>query len=86
MSAANIPPSAMHRVVGRAWESSSEAGLKTVNTAVGLDQTSLVVPALERLERQNTALTQKLEARDAKIAELERGLTEMQKLLRSSAQ
>ncbi|MSU59183.1 MAG: hypothetical protein EXS35_13625 [Pedosphaera sp.] len=86
MSAANIPPSAMHRVVGRAWESSSGAGLKSVNAAVGLDQTSLVVPALERLERQNTALAQKLEARDAKIAELERGLTELQTLLRSSAQ
>ncbi len=68
MPAAQIPPSAMHRVVGRAWEASDKEGLKTVNAVVGVDRDNLVAPTLERLARENqdlrtanTALTQKLD-------------------------
>ena len=39
----------MNRVVGRAWEGSGDNGLKTVNTAIGLDQTSMLIPVLQRL-------------------------------------
>ncbi len=61
MSASDITPSAMTRVVGRAWQASDEEGLKNVNTAVGLDQTSLIVPALQRLERENQELRERLQ-------------------------
>jgi len=57
----------MNRVVGRAWESSEEKGLKTVNTAVGLDQTSLVVPALQRLERENQILRERLQKLESRL-------------------
>lgn len=69
----------MKRVVGRAWEGSTKEGLKEINTAVGLDQTSVFVPALQRLERDNqelqaanAALAQKLEALGTRQARLEK--------------
>jgi hypothetical protein len=61
LPASKIDTAAMPRVVGRAWEASKEEGLKTVNTAVGLDQTSLVVPALQRLEKENQELRERME-------------------------
>ena len=61
LPASKIDTAAMPRVVGRAWEASKEDGVKTVNTAVGLDQTSLVVPALQRLENENKELRERME-------------------------
>lgn len=61
LPASKIDTAAMPRVVGRAWEASKEEGVKTVNTAVGLDQTSLVVPALQRLENENKELRERME-------------------------
>lgn len=69
IAAQDVEVTQMNRVVGRAWEGSSEEGLKTVNTAVGLDQTSLVVPALKRLERENQELRERLEKLEARLAE-----------------
>lgn len=78
LPASKIETSAMPRVVGRAWEASSEAGLKTVNTAVGLDQTSLVVPALQRLEKENQELREQL-AKETR--NLQQRLANLEKLL-----
>jgi hypothetical protein len=61
----------MHRVVGRAWESNSEEQLKEVNTAVGLDQTSLVVPALARIEERSERLERENAELKARLARLE---------------
>ena len=61
LPASKIDTAAMPRVVGRAWAASKEEGVKTVNTAVGLDQTSLVVPALQRLENENKELRDRME-------------------------
>ena len=74
MAAEAIAPSAMRRIVGRAWEASGEAGMKTVNTAVGLDQTGLAAPALERLEQENRELRAKLSALEARLNRLESAL------------
>ena len=68
-AAADIGVNEMSRVVGRAWEGSAEEGLKTVNTAVGLDQTSLVVPTLQRLERENKELRERLQKLEERLAE-----------------
>jgi hypothetical protein len=68
-AAQDVEVGQMNRVVGRAWEGSGEEGLKTVNTAVGLDQTSLVVPALKRLERENQELRERLEKLEARLVE-----------------
>jgi len=80
MDASEVPPSEMYRIVGRAWESSSDVGLKTVNTAVGLDQTSLMAPALERLERENAELRAANSALEARVTRLESVETEVASL------
>ncbi len=73
LTIADIP-----RIVGCAWESSDKEGLKEVNTAVGFDQTSLLVPTLQQLQHENqdlratnTALAQKLQALEVRQARLE---------------
>ena len=80
LPASKIDTAAMPRVVGRAWEASKEDGLKTVNTAVGLDQTSLVVPALQRLEKENQELRERMTkenlALQQRLAQLEKLLLE----------
>ena len=78
MAAEAIAPSAMRRIVGRAWEASGDVGVKTVNTAVGLDQTGLVVPALENLERENRELRARLAALEAKDQAREARLTRIE--------
>jgi hypothetical protein len=78
MAAAEIPPSAMHRVVGRAWESSSSEGLKTINVAVGLDQTSLAVPMLERLACENKELRAANAALEKKLSDYDEKLTALE--------
>ena len=78
MAAEAIAPSAMHRIVGRAWEASDEAEVKTVNTAVGLDQTGLAAPALEKLERENRELRARLAALEAKDQAREARLTRLE--------
>ena len=73
-SAADITAKEMSRVVGRAWESSSDTGLKQVNTVVGLDQTSLIVPTIQRMEDE-------ARQKDTRISELEARLARMEALL-----
>ena len=78
MPARSITPDAMHRVVGRAWESSNEEGLKTINTVVGLDQTSLAAPVLERLACENRELRATNNVLATKIAAYEEKLTALE--------
>jgi len=70
LATSEIPVESMHRVVGRAWESNFSEDLKEVNTVVGLDQTSLLIPALQRLEEKNRQLVAENEALNKKFAEL----------------
>lgn len=41
-----------HHVVGRAWESSNDPGIKRVNTAVGLDQSEILKHIIESQQSQ----------------------------------
>ncbi len=45
-----------HKLVGRAWESSSDPGLNRINTAVGLDHTKAYLQMIGRLRQENRNL------------------------------
>jgi len=68
-SADQIAPHELALVVGRAWEADSSSEVKQVNTAVGLDQTEIVAPTLERLTEENRSLRDRLEALERRLAE-----------------
>ncbi len=64
-----IAPGELHRVVGRAWESSDETAVKPVNTAVGLDHTALIAPLLERLAGEVDRLSMEVADLRERVAE-----------------
>ena len=84
MPARSITPDAMHRVVGRAWEASSEEGLKTINTVVGLDQTSLAAPVLERqqatIAELKSTVAQQQKGMEVLAAQLKEQAAQIQKV------
>jgi hypothetical protein len=58
-----IPASAVttsHKIVGRAWESSTDPGIKRVNTAVGLDQSEALMQMIQRQQEQIDQLQQEI--------------------------
>lgn len=70
LSAESLSPVEMLQVVGRAWSSSTEAGVKRVLCAVGLPATSGLSAAVEMLQRQEreiAALQRDLEALAARL-------------------
>ena len=50
-----------HQIVGRAWESSSDPGLKRINTAVGLDQSAAKNAMIIRMEKELSDQNKKIQ-------------------------
>jgi Collagen triple helix repeat (20 copies) len=70
----NLTPAMIGSIIGSAWESSSDAGIKSINSAIGIDQTAVASSiAMQRdkriaaLEAQNTLLQTELATQDAEL-------------------
>lgn len=59
-AAADLRTSDRARIIGRAWDSSEEAGEKLINAAVGLDQGEALVSEVNLLKREVTSLKRSL--------------------------
>lgn len=71
-----------HKIVGQAWESNDDPGLKKVNTAVGLDFSHVRDELIEKMKEE--IMTQKLEIKDLQnqeclIRELQQKINQQQK-------
>ena len=59
-----VPATALapdHLIVGRAWESSDEPGVKRVNTVVGLDHSEAFIGMFKKQEEINASLQEQIE-------------------------
>jgi len=50
-----------HQIVGRAWESSAEPGVKRVNTAVGLDLSAALMQVIQNQQQINADLQRQID-------------------------
>ncbi|MBN1423777.1 hypothetical protein JXA88_04400, partial [Candidatus Fermentibacteria bacterium] len=62
-------------VFGQVWEGSSDSGVKRISAAVGLLQHD---PRVARLETENTALRERMEALEASNTRLEARLATLE--------
>ncbi|WP_456406572.1 hypothetical protein [Thiolapillus sp.] len=64
------------QIIGRAWQSSNEPGLKKVRVAVGLDRSDIAMEAMGQVRQLKTLVTRQ----QAKIAALETALSRYENL------
>ena len=63
-----LTPAQVAQIVGRAWESSAEEGLKPINIVIGLDPTSQALSELvQKKDSQLAAMEERLSALEARL-------------------
>jgi len=73
----NLTPAMIGSILGSAWESSSDAGVKTINAAIGIDQTAVAFAIAMQRDKEIAAIHEQNAQLQARLNRLEALVVQM---------